>query len=51
MEKTHTLGVDNPNISHVISIGCPRNLSVFLQEVARMCRKKTRKYSTRIATV
>lgn len=33
------LGVDNPNISQVIRIGCPRNLGVFLQEVGHAGRK------------
>ena len=31
--ESFELGVDNPNISQVIRIGCPRNLGVLLQEV------------------
>jgi len=37
--KSFELGVDNPNISQVIRIGCPRNLGVLLQEVGRAGRK------------
>ena len=37
--ESYELGVDNPNISQVIRIGCPRNLGVFLQEVGRAGRK------------
>ena len=37
--ESFELGVDNPNISQVIRIGCPRNLGVFLQEVGRAGRK------------
>ena len=36
---SYELGVDNPNITQVIRIGCPRNLGVFLQEVGRAGRK------------
>ena len=31
--ESYELGVDNPNISKVLRIGCPRNLGVLLQEV------------------
>ena len=31
--ESFELGVDNPNISQVIRIGCPQNLAVLLQEV------------------
>ena len=37
--ESFELGVDNPNISQVIRIGCPRNLGVFLQEIGRAGRK------------
>ena len=37
--KSFELGVDNPNISQVIRIGCPRNLGVLLQEVGHAGRK------------
>ena len=37
--ESFELGVDNPNISQVIRIGCPRNLGVFLQEVGHAGRK------------
>ena len=37
--ESYELGVDNPNISQIIRIGCPRNLGVFLQEVGRAGRK------------
>jgi len=33
--EAYELGVDNPNISTVVRIGCPRNLGVLLQEVGR----------------
>ena len=33
------LGVDNPNITQVFRIGCPRNLGVLLQKVGRAGRK------------
>ena len=38
--ESFELGVDNPNISQVIRIGCPRNLGVLLQEVGRAGRKE-----------
>ena len=31
--ESFELGVDNPNITQVIRIGCPRNLGVLLQEL------------------
>ena len=34
------MGVDNPNITQVIRIGCPRNLGVLLQELGRAGRKE-----------
>ena len=37
--EAYELGVDNPNISKVVRIGCPTNLGVFLQEVGRAGRK------------
>jgi len=37
--ESYELGVDNPNVSKIIRIGCPRNLGVFLQEVGRTGRK------------
>ena len=37
--ESYELGVDNPNISQVIRIGCPRNLGVLLQELGRAGRK------------
>ena len=37
--ESFELGIDNPNISQVIRIGCPRNQGVFLQEVGRAGRK------------
>ena len=37
--ESYELGVDSPNISQIIRIGCPRNLGVFLQEVGRASRK------------
>ena len=37
--ESYELGVDNPNISQIIRIGCPRNLGVFLQEVGHAGRK------------
>jgi len=37
--ESYELGVDNPNISHVIWIGCPCNLGVLLQEVGHAGRK------------
>ena len=36
--ESYELGVDNPNISKVVRIGCPRNLGVLLQEVGRAGR-------------
>ena len=36
--ESYELGVDNPNISKVLRIGCPRNLGVLLQEVGRAGR-------------
>ena len=38
--ESFELGVDNPNISQVIRIGCPRNLGVLLQEVGHAGRKE-----------
>ena len=37
--ESYELGIDNPNISQVIRIGCPHNLGVFLQEVRHAGRK------------
>ena len=37
--ESHELGVDNPNVSQVIRIGCPRNLGVLLQEMGRAGRR------------
>ena len=37
--EAYELGVDNPNITQVIRIGCPRNLGVLLQELGRAGRK------------
>ena len=37
--ESYELGVDNPNITQVIRIGCPRNLGVLLQELGRAGRK------------
>jgi len=37
--EAYELGVDNPNISQVVRIGCPRNLGVLLQELGRAGRK------------
>jgi len=37
--EAYELGVDNPNISKVVRIGCKRNLGVFLQVVGRAGRK------------
>lgn len=36
--ESYELGVDNPNISKIVRIGCPRNLSVLLQEVGQAGR-------------
>ena len=36
--ESYELGVDNPNVSQVIRIGCPRNLGVLLQEMGRAGR-------------
>ena len=33
--ESYELGMDNPNISQVIRIGCPRNLGILLQELGR----------------
>ena len=38
--ESFELGVDNPNITQVIRIGCPRNLGVLLQELGRAGRKE-----------
>ena len=37
--ESYELGVDNPNVSQVIRIGCPRNLGVLLQEMGRAGRR------------
>ena len=37
--ESYELGVDNPNVTQVIRIGCPRNLGVLLQELGRAGRK------------
>ena len=37
--ESFKLGVDNPNISQVIRIGCPHNFGVLLQELGRAGRK------------
>ena len=36
--ESFELGVDNPNVTQVIRIGCPRNLGVLLQELGRAGR-------------
>ena len=33
--EVYELGVDNPNISQVIRIGCPHDLGVLMQELGR----------------
>ena len=38
--ESFELGVDNPNISQVIRMGCLRNLGVLLQEVGHVGRKE-----------
>jgi len=38
--EAYELGVDNPRITQVIRIGCPRNLGVLLQEFGRAGRKE-----------
>jgi len=37
--ESYELGVDNPNVSQIIRIGCPRNLGVLLQELGRAGRR------------
>lgn len=37
--ESYELEVDNPNVSQVFRIGCPRNLGVLLQEMGRTSRK------------
>ena len=37
--ESFELGVDNPRITQVVRIGCPRNLGVLLQEFGRAGRK------------
>ena len=38
--ESFELGVDNPRITQVVRIGCPRNLGVLLQEFGRAGRKE-----------
>jgi len=33
--EAYELGIDNPNITQVIQVGCPQNLGVLLQEVGK----------------
>ena len=37
--ESYELGVDNPNVSQVIRIGCLRNVGVLLQEMRRVGRR------------
>ena len=38
--ESFELGVDNPRITQIVRIGCPRNLGVLLQELGRAGRKE-----------
>ena len=38
--ESFELGVDNPRITQIVRIGCPRNLGVLLQEFGRAGRKE-----------
>ena len=38
--EAYELGVDNPRVTQVVRVGCPRNLGVLLQEFGRAGRKE-----------